>query len=139
MLLNLTISNYVEDRSDILTMDEDVLIRYVVNLQFPLLVHFHLELHRNTDKVGSVITFSVCFFVCMFFYVLSNFLLPLLYVCMYVCICVCMWQFMGLIGCDSIWMDGILYFVWDYVRNCWMTLILNFLMCLLYTNIKWKI
>ena len=32
---------------------------------FPLLVHFHLELHRNTDKVGSVITFSVCFFVCI--------------------------------------------------------------------------
>ena len=26
---------------------------------FPLLVHFHLELHQNTDKVGSVITFSV--------------------------------------------------------------------------------
>ena len=26
---------------------------------FPLLVHFHLELHRNTDKVGSVIAFSV--------------------------------------------------------------------------------
>ena len=26
---------------------------------FPLLVHFHLELHRNTDKVGSVITSSI--------------------------------------------------------------------------------
>ena len=36
---------------------------------FPLLVHFHLELHRDTDKVGSVITFSVCF-VCL--YVLFN-------------------------------------------------------------------
>ena len=80
-LANTTRTNYKyeEDRSDILTMEEDVLIRYdryIYNILYWYTPTWSYIGH--TDKVGSVITFSVCIFVCMFFYVVCNFFVPLM-------------------------------------------------------------
>ena len=78
-LANTTRTNYKyeEDRSDILTMEEDVLIRYdryIYNILYWYTPTWSYIGH--TDKVDSVITFSVCIFVCMFFYVVCNFFTP---------------------------------------------------------------